>query len=264
MSRRRCLWKITSTDSTTTPRVKINDTGPARLIKAFVRGRHNTKQHNGLTRLDSSILFRLRSNKGWSPGDNIGNTPPAPCPCDGHTPRDGAHLISCPSTSRLRPPDIASWIHQDRRRTSVIRWAAHHRHFGIPLRTSPVTWIRLSRPGNIQPPQTPTCTTCSRTFTNKSHLSRHTKHIHPNQTSSLFTIGIPQGCTNCTRTFDSKTELDIHTATTRGCPDCQKLFTDIANMYRHMLKKHGGLLCAGCSRRYSLRISCSMGSVTAD
>ena len=33
LSRRRCPWQITSTDSTTTPRVKIYDTGPARLIK---------------------------------------------------------------------------------------------------------------------------------------------------------------------------------------------------------------------------------------
>ena len=40
--RRRCPWKVTSTDSTTTPRVIIYDTGPARLIKRFVRGRHNT------------------------------------------------------------------------------------------------------------------------------------------------------------------------------------------------------------------------------
>ena len=33
LSRRRCPWEITSTDSTTTPRVKVYDTGPARLIK---------------------------------------------------------------------------------------------------------------------------------------------------------------------------------------------------------------------------------------
>ena len=40
LSRRRCPWKVTSTDSTTTPRVKIYDTGPARLIKRIVRGWH--------------------------------------------------------------------------------------------------------------------------------------------------------------------------------------------------------------------------------
>ena len=33
LSRRRCPWEITSPDSMTTPRVKIYDTGPARLIE---------------------------------------------------------------------------------------------------------------------------------------------------------------------------------------------------------------------------------------
>ena len=132
--------------------------------------RPNTKSHRGLTRKESSVLFRLRANKGWTPGDNIGTQTPPPCICDNTTPRDGAHLALCSSTSRLRPPDIASWIHQDRRRSSVLKWAAYHRFFGISLRTSNVSWIRLSCPGNLLPPQTPTCTICSRTFSNKSTL----------------------------------------------------------------------------------------------
>ena len=220
--------------------------------------RQNAKHQKGLTRQESSILFRLRANKGWSFGDNIGNKPPPPCPCDNTTPRDGTHLMSCPSTSRLRPPKIASWVHQDHRRLSTIRWAAYHRYFGMTLRTSPVKWIRLSRPGNLIQTQTPMCQICTRTFTNKSHLNWHMNNIHPDQTSTLFTIGIPQGCTGCTETFDSKTELDLHTATTHGCLYCQKKFTDIANMFRHMIKKHRGLLCAGCSLRYPSRISLRM------
>ena len=72
--------------------------------------RRNAKHHKGFTRQESSVLFRLRANKGWTFGDNIGNKPPPPCPCDNNTPRDGTHLMSCPSTSRLRPPDIASWV----------------------------------------------------------------------------------------------------------------------------------------------------------
>ena len=220
--------------------------------------RRNAKHHKGFSRQESSILFRLRANKGWSPGDNVGNKPPPPCPCDNNTPRDGTHLLSCPSTSRLRPPDIASWVHQDHRRLSTIRWAKYHRYFGLTLRTSPVKWITLSRPGNLIQNQTPTCRICTRTFTNKSHLNRHMDNIHPDQTSTMFTIGIPQGCTRCTETFDSKTELDLHTATTHGCPDCQRTFTDIANMFRHMINKHGGLLCAGCNRRYPSRISLRM------
>ena len=43
--------------------------------------RQSTRHHCCLTRLESSVLFRLRSNKGWSPGDNVMVSPPPPCPC---------------------------------------------------------------------------------------------------------------------------------------------------------------------------------------
>ena len=220
--------------------------------------RRHIKIHRSLTRLESSVLFRLRSNKGWTPGDNIGTSTPPPCPCDGTTPRDGTHLLTCPTSSRMRPPDITDWVHLDHRRTSVLKWATHHKLFGILLRKSPVKWISLSRPGNISAPSRHTCNICTRTFTNKSHLSRHQRNIHPDRSSTLFIIGTPQNCTRCTACFDNKTDLDRHTATTHSCPDCRKIFTDIANMYRHMIKTHGGLLCAGCSRRYPSRITLRM------
>ena len=231
----------------------------ARVTHEYTRPplRH-IKIHRNLTRLESSVLFRLRSNKGWSPGDNIGTSTPPCCPCDNQTPRDGTHLMTCPTSSRLRPPNITEWVHLDRRRTSVLKWAAHHKFFGITLRTSPVRWIRLSRPGNISTSPVPTCDICTRVFTNKSHLSRHRKNIHPDNSSTLFVIGPPQNCTRCTMHFENKTDLDHHTATAHGCPDCQKRFTDIANMYRHMINKHGGLLCAGCSRRYPSRMTLRM------
>ena len=214
----------------------------------------NSKVHKGLTRLESSILFRLRSNKGWHFSDNIGTATAQPCQCDHYTPRDGQHIMTCPITSRLRPPDILSWIHRDRFRDSSLRWAHYHRYFGLKLRTSPVKWISLARPGNLVKSTSFTCNICSRSFTNNSHLTCHTKTIHPDMQSSLFIIGPPAGCTLCPLSFDNKTALDLHTARIHGCPDCSRIFTDIANMYRHMINKHGGLLCAGCSRRYSTRM----------
>ena len=72
--------------------------------------RPHIKSHRGLSRLESSTLFRLRANKCWAPGDNIGTSPAPPCSCDGTTPRDGVHLLSCPTTSRLRPPDVLSVV----------------------------------------------------------------------------------------------------------------------------------------------------------
>ena len=196
--------------------------------------RRSIGHHKHLTRLESSILFRLRSNKGWSPGDNIGVSPPPPCSCDHITPRDGQHILSCPITSRARPPDIVTWIHLDSHGASVARWAAHHKHFGISLRTSQVRWISLSHPGNLLVSTDLTCNICTRTFTNHSHLTRHKDQIHPDSSSSLFVIGTRRDCTQCSSSFTSKTELDHHTAATHGCPDCGRLFSDIANMFRHI------------------------------
>ena len=215
--------------------------------------RRSTKHHRHLTRLESSVLFRLRANKGWSPGDNIGTAPPPSCPCDPSSTRDSVHLAVCLATSRLRPPDVDRWIQLDARRYSIMRWAARHRYFGVTLRTSQVRWVSLSLPGNLTPSLQHTCDICSRTFTNSSHLTRHRNHIHPDSSSSHFVIGARRDCTECAASFTTKTELDLHTAHVHGCPDCGKLFSDIANMFRHMTKKHGGVMCAGCSRRFSSR-----------
>ena len=214
----------------------------------------SARHHRHLTRLKSSVLFRLRSNKGWSLGDNVGTSHPPPCPCDQLTARDGPHLSVFPATSRLRPPDIDAWIHLDARRDSVLRWAAHHRYFGITLRTSQVGWISLSRPGNLASRSRPTCNICSRTFSNASHLTRHRNQIHPDSSSSLFVNGARRDCTECAASFTTQTDLDLHSARTHGCPDCHQTFTSIANMYRHITKKHGGVMCAGYCRRFPSRV----------
>ena len=216
--------------------------------------RRSIKHHRHLTRMESSVLFCLRSNKGWTPGDNIGTSQPPPCFCYPSVARDGAHLDECPTTSRHRPPDINEWIHIDARRDSVLKWASHHGNFGISLRTSPVRWISLSCPGDLSRDRHRTCHICTRTFTNQSHLTRHLNQIHPDSSSSLFVIGAQRDCTECHTSFASKTDLYLHTARIHGCPDCHKTFTDIVNMFRHMTNKHGGVMCAGCSRRFSSRL----------
>ena len=216
--------------------------------------RRSARHHRRLTRMESSVLFRLRSNKGWTPSDNIGTSPPPPCHCDPSVARDGTHLTECPATSRHRPPDISEWIHVDARRDSVLRWVAHHQYFNISLRTSQVRWISLSRPGDLSRDRHRTCHICTRTFTSQSHLTRHQNQIHPDSSSSLFVIGAQRDCMECHASFTSKTELDLHTARTHGCPDCGRTFTDIANMFRHMTNKHGGMMCAGCSWRFSSRL----------
>ena len=61
---------------------------------------HSRRHHRHHTRLDSVVLFKLRSNKGWDPSDPIGTSPPSPCFCDGTSPRDGSHILECPVYSR--------------------------------------------------------------------------------------------------------------------------------------------------------------------
>ena len=68
--------------------------------------RRSIKYHRHLTRVESSVLFRLHSNKSRSPGDNVSTTPP---------PRP-AHVTSPPPTtactlpSAQRPPSSALLI----------------------------------------------------------------------------------------------------------------------------------------------------------
>ena len=143
----------------------------------------------------------------------------------------------------------------DSRRNSVLKWAKYHDYFGVSLRTSQVRWVSLARPGNLSRSQSFTCPSCTRSFTNNSHLTRHVGRFHPDPSVILFVIGIPQPCTQCTMIFDTKTGLDSHIATVHGCPDCEKRFTEIANLHRHMISKHCGLLCPGCSRRYTSRMA---------
>lgn len=143
----------------------------------------------------------------------------------------------------------------DSQRDSVLKWANYHKCFGISLRTSQVRWVSLARPGNLSRTRTFTCSSCTRSFSNNSHLTCHTNRCHPDPSVNLFVIGLPQPCMDCTLIFTTKTDLDLHTATVHGCPDCGKRFSEIANLYRHMINMHGGLLCPGCSRRFTTRMT---------
>ena len=174
------------------------------------------RHHRGLTRLDNIILFKLRSNKGWgSQRQRWKLQPPPPCSnCALQAPRDGHHVMTCPAYSCIRP----------------------------------ARWINLAIPGNIIPPSSFTCDLCSRTYTNPSHLGRHRRQIHPDGRSTLFTIGSEEGCMQCTLRFPNKTLADLHLASTHG-PDCHRKFSDITNIYRHLIKQHGGVLSADCTLR---------------
>ena len=69
-------------------------------------------------------------------------------------------------------PQLAAWVQQDNRRKPVLRWAAHHRFWGISLRPSQVRWISSARQGNLSLSQSLTCDICTRVFSNKSFTLR--------------------------------------------------------------------------------------------
>ena len=71
------------------------------------RGRptRRLKKHIGLSRLDSTVLFKIKSNKGWKPDDKIGVDPPPDCnPCN--VPDDGKHKAACPQWTDQRPLNV--------------------------------------------------------------------------------------------------------------------------------------------------------------
>ena len=209
------------------------------------------------SRLDSITLFKLRTNKGWNPGDNIGNQTPPSCICDDTSPKDGAHICQCPVYSRLRPPDIlvVEWIHSDKHLVSVIKWIRHHRHFGLKPSTSQVKWINLTKPGNLTRNGTFKCDVCSRDFTSNTYLKLHRSRIHPDGISTSFAWDHSNQCKDCNESFASKRELDNHTSSTHGCKECPFKCKLGGSMKNHMIRKHGGIPCNGCSQRFQSLIT---------
>ena len=216
---------------------------------------HSRRHHRNLTRLDTIVLFKLRSNKGWHPTDPIGTQIAPPCSCDKNSPRDGSHILTCPIYARHRPPDIAQWIYLDTRTLSVIKWARHHRHFGMVTKTSRVKWINLIHPGNIVPPSsTRQCTICLKTLSSSQNLNHHMKNIHPDGSTTSRAWDPLNRCPNCTLSFPTKPKLDDHFASTHGCPECDYHCATGGTLVSHLVTAHGGLPCTGCSLRFSGRL----------
>ena len=207
---------------------------------------HSRRHHRHHTRLDSIILFKLRSNKGWDPSDSVGTSPPPPCFCDNTSPRDGSHILECPVYSRARPPDITSRIHSDSSIPTTMKWIRHHKHFGILPRTSSVKWIRITHPGNLVLP-THRCPLCTLACSTLQNLNRHISRIHPGGASAPPPKPNTHACSDCTQLFPTRTKLDNHFASTHGCKDCASCFSSGSDLTRHLNLVHGGILCTGCS-----------------
>ena len=212
----------------------------------------NRKHYKGHSRLDTTTLFKLRSNKGWHPTDPIGTKPSPPCSCDHTSPRDGHHILSeCPIYSAMRSPFITEQIHLNTYAPAVMKWIRHHKHFGMKPQVSPVRWINLSNPGNLASvPKSVQCPVCQLKLSCRQSLWRHKKNTHPNGTTTIRAWDPTHTCPSCTQTHLNKQELDNHIASVHGCPDCPYRCGTGPNLKKYMISVHGSIPCPGCTHRF--------------
>lgn len=137
------------------------------------------KKHRGISRRDSSVLLRLKTNKGWNHQDPIGTEPAPRCPIDDET-DDGTHKYTCSRWTKDRPGNIQLAINRTIPRSDVVRWIRNNDHFGFRNKMYAVNYIKLKiGQYNLQKDlQCPSCDYMTeRTDRLKEHINR--KHLNP-------------------------------------------------------------------------------------
>ena len=222
------------------------------------RGRpsRRLKKHKGLSRLDSTVLFKIRSNKGWKPDDGLGVAPPPDCDvCE--QPDDGHHKLVCPRWTAERPTDVAHILHDIKRQADLIKWIGHHKHFGIKNKIYEARFIRLkvgdyNRDTDFPCPDCPYIT--SNRFCYTSHRATHAKN------SSVRTHVDPASlvCPQCGKVSQSRSHHEIHMGKhTRAAntgllahacptPGCEYSTASVTAMYAHKSYHHTPQTCKLC------------------
>lgn len=238
------------------------------------------KRHRKLTRQDSSILFRLKTNKGWT-GETIGTGITPTCDaeeCPPHRiPDDGDHKFVCPARAEKRPPDISSLLRDPRKqsktRSDVIEWICHHDHFGFRNKLYEVNFIKL-RIGQYNRDRDFQCHLCDAILSRKAHLERHILNVHTNPSahqSSNPRLNPYQGdekvCNLCRAEFATRNNKVKHMAAhekgtlkdgqTYMCDECDIAFDTRNKKDKHMdahakgtLKKSWCQKCEGCKKTF--------------
>ena len=245
------------------------------------------KRHRNLSRIDSTTLFRLKTNKGWNTSDHIGTAPPANCEtCT--TPKDAHHAMKCPDYSSKRPLDITTAINRQIPRADVMDWIRSHNHFGFENKMYEVAFIRL-KIGKYRLNRNTGCEHCDYITSNPSNLKKHVLNVHsstPKQTNRL--TAAEKTCPYCSETFNRKDRRNAHvrrhekeiaqpatprslqqaarsqykrdekTLAERTCTQCDFVATTLkskkAHDKEHEVEKHKGMIrCHGCSQYFPNR-----------
>ena len=238
------------------------------------------KRHNGLTRQDSSVLFRLKTNKGWNQEDNIGTQPPPPCTLcekDQPPPQDAIHLFECDGTKDERPADASTAIQRQIPPPEIVRWIRHHNHFGFKNKVYDVNYIKL-KIGQYRRNTDLTCPYCpNKILSSKQNLRVHIKGAHennpqrlkPTDTNTCDLCGKlvmrcrmekhkathdTEDCEVCGKTLQRKTmERHMRVHRERRCEECSKTFSTNTKLKNHM-KSHEGKICHGCSTTFKTKV----------
>ena len=213
------------------------------------------KKHIGLSRLDSTILFKIRSNKGWKPDDKLGTDPPPDCnPCK--VPDDGKHKLACPRWTIKRPPNVELALHDIKKQSDILTWIRHHDHFGIKNTIYEVQYLNL-KIGNYNQNTDYSCPDCpyitSKKFNYESHRSTHARG------NTIKTRVDPASliCQFCGKISQSRSHhlahQGIHSRRTNAvkhqhsCPDCDYSTPVIGTLYTHKRNNHTRQRCKDCT-----------------
>ena len=221
------------------------------------------KRHAGHSRLDTSILFRLFSNKGWNPEDKIGTGTAAPCTeCPDNPPADTPHLIACPAREEGRPPNITQLLSKAKYDHHTVEWVRKQNHFGFKNRMYEVKYIRL-KVGDYWRIKEYPCDQCERIFKHAHHLKAHLD-CHIRGTTRTRAIP-PPPCTTCGYVTRAQVHMDTHirahetgTIDNEGkmihkptkCTECDDILRR-SERKKHYLLHHTATQCHGCSSYYS-------------
>ncbi|XP_049612053.1 GDNF-inducible zinc finger protein 1 isoform X2 [Syngnathus scovelli] len=101
------------------------------------------------------------------------------------------------------------------------------------------------------------CETCMKTFSNRSNLRIHEKHVHSSE--RLFT------CDVCTKTFKRKKDVvrhqkQVHDPHMHQCSECGKRLSSKASLMLHK-RTHSGIkafICTECGSRFTQKSALNM------